>query len=403
MSCKRNPLRIALLGFSVLALAACSPASRSPEVAYKRAESERSLETPPDLRRDRAADGSSIPEAEEDQRVLPDFENVRLERAGPSVWLELPKAQAEELWPELQAFVRSQGLRIENEQRATGIIQTAWNRRLQGPQRTGISGWISGFFSNNETEFSDRYQFRLERGDAGEGVRIFVVHRTAQQLQRGQGGTNQEQGLQWQLGGTDPAISAEMQRRLLVYLGMREQRANEIAQAGDNGEADFGAAYRTDGDVGAVDLDEGSREEARGRVSDALDQVGARIDEVDAGSGTYLLSWFPPDAGGDDGFFGLLGEDEPQPEGFVLQLRRRSDGDGFLIVASSNMSAFDAEQSGFAGVPASGNAERALLQRLADALNGIDVRSAVGDSPSMPDEAPTSDEGSRAPPGNLPF
>jgi len=403
MSCKRNPLFIAVVGLTILTLTACSPSSRSPQVAYKQAESERSLETPPDLRRDRASGGSSIPESQEQERVLPNFQNVSLKRAGPSVWLEMPNVRPEEIWPDLKAFVRSQGLRVDNEQPETGIIQTQWSRRLQGPQRTGISGWLSGFFSSNETEFSDRYQFRVERGDNGEGVRLFVVHRAAQQVQRGQGGTNQEQGLQWQMGGTDPALSAEMQRRLLVYLGMRERRANEIAQAADNGAVAFDAVYRAEGDVGAVDLAEGRRAEARGRVSDALDQLGARIDEVDASSGSYLLSWFPPEAGGKGGFFGLFGDDGPEPEEFVLQLRRRPDGDGFLIVTSSNMAAFDAQATGLAGVPASGNAERALLQRLADALNGVDVRAALGGTPSVPGEAPGSDEGTRSPPGNLPF
>lgn len=413
MCFERCAVRAALVAAASVMLAACAASDDSPQVAYKQADSGRSLEVPPELTRDRSGEGDTggdgeIAELEqEDEEVLPDFDNVRLRQAGPSAWLELPEADADDIWPQLAAFLRSQGLGIRSLRPSAGVIETDWATRYDSPPPSGLMGTISGFFGAGESGFSDRYQVRLERmSEDGDGVRVFVTHRTAQEVQRGEGGPNQSQGVRWEQSGTgDPAVAAEMQRRLMVYLGIRERRANEIARNGSSADEALDAEYVSEGDVGAVRFAEEELEEARGRLSESLDRLGVSFESVDAEAGLYDFSWASPGGSSEGG--GLIGvfggsDNGDERQDFVVQLRPEPDGDGFLIVTASDADDLDADASGFDGVAASGVAEKALLQRLADAINGIELPSGVQGDGSRQDAPPAGSEEPNRNPDNPP-
>lgn len=360
--------------------AACSTPSDSPQVAYKGAQSERSLETPPELTRNRSQASGSIPGLDSDrERLAPEFQNIELVRAGSSTWLEMRGASVDEVWLELEAFLRSQGLRAQVQRPNAGIIETEWMRRYDSPPRSGIAGILDGVFGRGDTGIHDRYQFRVERMRNDAGTRVFISHWTAEDTRREAGGRDRSGRFEWQRGAGNPAVVAEMQRRLLTYIGMRQERAQQIVAGGDATRYEYGdAEYEEVGNVASVALFIGDAGEAAGRVSESLGRLGANIESVDADRGLYRLLWVGPGAtsGGGSGLLNMFRSDGgPEAQELVLQLR---PGEGETrIVAALADDGLDAEADGVRGVPASGTTEKALLQRLADALNGAVVEGPV--------------------------
>lgn len=373
------PVRVVVLTVTLAVGAmACSTPSDSPQVAYKNAQSERSLETPPELARDRSAAGPSIPGLDADrERLAPEFQDIELVRSGSSTWLEMRGAGADDVWPELEAFLRAQGLGEHARRPSAGIIETDWNRRYDSPPRSGVAGILDGIFGRGDTGIHDRYQFRVERMRDDAGTRVFISHWTAEDVRR-EGTGRDQRGFAWQQATGDPAIVAEMQRRLLTYIGMRQERAQQLVAVGDVAGFELGdAAYEESGSVGSVALLVDDVEEATGRVSESLGRLGADIEEVNPDQRLYRFAWVTPGAERRGG--GLLNmfrdDDAPVAREFELQLRPR-DGEVRIVVAAAE-DGLDVTASGFAGVPNSGTAEKALLQRLTDALNGAFIEGPV--------------------------
>lgn len=370
---------------ALLLLTACASSPGGSSIAYRDAETERDLSVPPDLTKPRSQTAASVPESEQVGGLLPEFDEVELVRAGANSWLELRGAPPERIWPRLKAFIRSEGLQIRAERPTAGIIETTWSERFDSLPEEGIGGFFNGFVEFFESSVGgnnvfDRFQFRLERMAGGQGSRVFVNHWSAQETRER---TRSEEGpdvtgfdVQRQAG--DPAIIGEMQRRLLVYVGVQERRASRIVERRSNGMPAV-AEYEEIGEIGAVRLSGDDDFDALwSQVGDSLGQMGAIIDDADQERGVYRVRWLPPgepvESGDSGGFFsGLFGGDDDgagpvEMRRYVVQLR--TDNGVARVFSAPAGAGIDPDATGVAGVPASGRDERALLQRVADAVNG---------------------------------
>lgn len=376
---------------AVFLLASCSSPSHSPQIAYRDAESERPLEVPPDLKRPESAGAVNIPVLDEDEQLMPRFRDIELVRAGPNSWLEIRDGDPAEIWPQVKAYLRSEGLEVRSENPLTGSIETGWARRYESPERTGLSGFIDRFFGGGDLEILDRYQFRLERMEDGTGTRVFVTHWMVEDQPRQEGGGYQQHsGFEWQRMPGDPAVVTEMQRRLLVYIGVREERARRVLdgeRAGEN--AQLPAIYEETDGVGSVTLVEADDERIWPRVGDSLNRLGAAVDEADADRGIYRIAWVPPGDSDDAGLFSRVfgGGEEATPRDYVIRVQRDNGVGRVWAADASEAERLDPEGD---DLPASGVAEKALLQRLADALNGtLTTQSTPVGRRDEPAEAPT--------------
>lgn len=355
---------VALIVF--VAGCALPPPEGSPRIAYREAESTRSLVVPPDLTRQASTSALEIeqPGTDDGSEVLPAFEDIRMVRAGPIQWLEIEGAVPQELWPRMRGFLASEGLAIGNQQPATGMIETVWAERFDSVPQGGLSGVFSDFFGSIASDpIRDKYQIRLERLQDNNGTRVFLTHWAAQRVNENPNSRDTPLLAMARIV-PDPAIAAEMRSRLLVYLGVSRTRATRVASLGD-GASVYTAPMRLveteDGEAQAL-LVEPNFRRAMGLVGEGLGLAGARVVDSNNDRGRIWVRWLPPEAVRGTGLFS-----DDRPQSLVVRLEP-IDG-GVRIVAgdySGEIGSEDRYNEDFG----SDEIEVALLEELVNAMGG---------------------------------
>jgi len=150
--------------------------------------------------------------------LLPEFSSVKFLRNGQLSWLESATAP-EVIWPRLLAFIRSEGMAVARTEPAAGLITTQWQP---------VSGDRSLFKNLISGDAHQRLAFRLERLNSGS--RLFV---RSQQAGKDVATTEGADTLIWPAESHDAEQTSLVLQRLLVFLGLDEQRASGLlSQAG---------------------------------------------------------------------------------------------------------------------------------------------------------------------------
>lgn len=276
----------ALACLGLVVLPACGLFSQNetdPNVEYKQAVNNQRLEVPPQIGLDERDQVMRVPLDGKNKLshnvLLPELSSVRWKRTEKDRWLEI-ETNAEQLWPVLRDFWGVQGLLVERDEPLLGIIETAWAERHEVLPQSGIRsvlrGAFSAFYSAKEL---DKYRIRVERLSKGKGVRLFLQHRGFVETSDSSGSRDNKGTNKWLPGESNRILEDEMMARLLVYLGVAEQRARGLLS---NSEAQklTTAAYidqSKDGDTSiVVSL---SFYKAWIRTEDALDELGWDIEE----------------------------------------------------------------------------------------------------------------------------
>lgn len=359
--------RLAAVSLAVL-VAGCSlaPPEGSPRVAYREAESTQSLVVPPDLTRQASSSALEIEQlgTGDGSTVLPEFEDIRMVRAGPIQWLEVDGVSPEELWPRMRGFLRSEGLQIAVQEPATGVIESNWAERFDAVPEGGLGGLLAGIFDAIASDpIRDKYQIRVERLEGNAGSRIFLTHWAAQQINENPN-TRDTPLLAVAQIVPDPAVAAEMRRRLLVYLGVSRARATRVASL-DDGTSVYTAPMRLvetdDGEAEALLAASGFRR-AMGLVSEGLGLAGARVVDSNAAKGRIWMQWLPPEEVRGSGLFS-----DDSPRDMVVRLE---PVDGGVRIRAGKYSGEIGNDDRYREELGSGRIEVALLEALVNAMGG---------------------------------
>ncbi|MEE8265374.1 MAG: outer membrane protein assembly factor BamC, partial [Acidiferrobacterales bacterium] len=157
---KTTSFTLALVMFFVLAVVSGCGGKKGTKIDYEAARTLPPLEIPPDLSslppdtHTSTSGGSSgaatYSQFEKEQQrkqgpkyagLLPEFQNVRLVRAGSERWLVINETP-DKLWPQLLDFIDKMGLSVSKQEPAAGIMQTNW-----AENRAGAGGGVERFFS----------------------------------------------------------------------------------------------------------------------------------------------------------------------------------------------------------------------------------------------------------------
>lgn len=283
---------------------------------YKGAGRSRPLEVPPDLTANATSDAYSIPgstsyssysQAQEGQdagveKVLTSPEGVRLERAGAQRWLVV-NAPAEKVWPVIREFWIDQGFAVRSENAQLGVMETEWiDSDAIKKDDSGNFGKKFDKWLDKLSGFADKKKFktRLDRGNEPNTTEIYMTHRSVSgapddgknrvQTQLGEIDTGYRAGPKTAVAedARDDELDAELLRRLMVKLGIEEQRSKSImAEAVVLKRAEV--VKEADGSATLMLNDPFDR--AWRRVGLALDRVGFVIDDKDRTNGVFFVRY----------------------------------------------------------------------------------------------------------------
>jgi len=321
---KRHALVALLLP---LAVAGCSWDSlfEGKGVEYKSAGKLPPLEVPPDLTRPGSDNRYAVPDLptsstatysqynlertgqvrSSSAEVLPTSDMVRMERAGSERWLVV-KGDPDKLWPVVREFWQENGFLIRIDNPEAGVMETDWaENRAKIPDdviRRTLGKVIDGMYSTGER---DKFRTRMERGKNSGTVEIFITHRGMVEELTGSSVTKESDSSKWVPRPPDPALEAEFMSRLMVRLGVEEERAKNLVASGrtdDRAKLVNGGT----GTAGALELAE-PFDRAWRRVGVALDRSGFTVEDRDRSKGLYYVRYIDPDVdGGTKGSGGLL-------------------------------------------------------------------------------------------------
>lgn len=295
-----------------LVLAACSSVEiPTKKIDYKSTTKLPNLEIPPDLARpgsderftvpdsgagkgtatysDYNKDRAGRPQAASAQVVLPNVENVRIDRAGTQRWLVVP-GTPEQLWPAVKEFWQQTGFVVNVETPEAGIMETDWSENRAKIPETGLRGFVGrALDSLYSTSERDKYRTRLERGTQPGTTEIYVSHRGMEEVYI----TPDQDQLRWQPRKPDPDLEAEMLRRMMVRFGVDGERAKtQVATA----KLEPQAKLNKGGAAGSMLALNDQFDRAWRRVGLALDRVGFTVEDRDRSKGLYFVRYIDPDA-----------------------------------------------------------------------------------------------------------
>lgn len=283
---------------------------------YKGASRSRPLEVPPDLTASPVSDAYAIPgsanyssysQAQEGQetaveKVLATPDGVRLEKAGAQRWLVV-NAPAEKVWPVIREFWNDQGFAVRSENAQLGVMETEWidSEKIQ-KDTSGNVGERFDKWLDSLSGFTDKKKFRtrLERGSEAGTTEIYMTHRSVSGAP--DDGKNR---IQTQLGeidtgykadaktaptadARDAELDAELLRRLMVKLGVEEQKSKAIITQGVTLKR-AEVVKEADGSARLILNDTFDR--AWRRVGLALDRIGFVIEDKDRSNGLFFVRY----------------------------------------------------------------------------------------------------------------
>lgn len=343
-----------------LVLTACGTSTKIDEylpdqrLEYKKQrEAADNLELPPDLTAGTFDDALDVPDlsgsatyseyvGERSKRravagtgaVLPEVGNVELRREGDNRWLEI-QGTPQEVWPRVVSFWREQGILLTEQDPTAGVMRTDWLENRAEIRRDIVTNTLRKVMDGlYETGTRDQYRVRIEPGLARNSTDLYLTHRGMnERMVRDSAG----EGVStvWEPAPSDPGKEAEMLRRLMVYLGVTEQRAGQ-AVAGASGAAAPKSRLTQAGGGTALVIDEDFRNAWR-LVGVALDRVGFAVEDRDRTQGVYYVRYDDPNKGQEkEGFMSRLafwrGDEVDTVSQFRVQLTQEGSSQTRVVV-----------------------------------------------------------------------
>ena len=333
----------AALAAAMLVAGCVTEEELSGKVDYKSTASRTaSLEVPPDLTSPQRDNRYIIPETgkssatfsgyqaeRREQRnvnmpVLPEFDKIRLERAGTQRWLVVDEPP-EKLWAVVKDFWQENGFLVKLELPEAGVMETDWAENRANIPQGGVRYLLGSFLDQvYSTSERDKFRTRLDRIADGKSTEVYISHRGMQEVytQLRDPETNAPGGTSWQPRPPDPDLEAEFLRRLMVRLGAQDEKARALVGA---------AAPAAQAQLKKIPEGEMLQvtepfDRAWRRVGLALDRVGFTVEDRDRQKGLYFVRYADPEsemALKDRGFVDRLFNSAPKakPEQYRVQLQ----------------------------------------------------------------------------------
>lgn len=276
---------------------------------YREASEAPTLEVPPDLTSSSIDDGLVVPDIApasgsaslSDYRrervntqtirtsaVLPKQDNIRVMRDKSTHWLVI-QGTAQEVWPRMREFWLQSGMLIKREDPRIGILETDWAENRADIPQDFITRNISKLFDSIYSAATrDKYRVRLEQGSEPGTTELYLTHRGAEEV------INESTGSStiWKPRPSDPELEVEMLRRIMVFFGVEENKAQNQFASSQNRVDRAVLTQGVNGDATLTVKDDFAR--AWRRTGLALDRVGFTVEDRDRSRGLYYVRYIDP-------------------------------------------------------------------------------------------------------------
>lgn len=306
----------AVVALAVIALGACNSLPsiniESKKVDYKNAGKLPPLEVPPDLSKPAGDERFAVPDvnpkptatysdysrertgrraAPGEAAVLPQQDNVHLERDGSQRWLVV-KGTPQQVWPVVKDFWQESGFIVNVEVPEAGVMETDWaedrSKINDGPIRGFLGKVFDTLYSTGER---DKYRTRLENGAQPGTTEIYISHRGMEEVYTNSSGDIKD--TRWQPRKPDPNLEAMMLGRLMTRFGVDESQAKVAVASSAATPVQPRATLSRGNDGGTLALDD-QFDRAWRRVGLALDRVGFTVEDRDRSKGLYFVRYIDP-------------------------------------------------------------------------------------------------------------
>jgi outer membrane protein assembly factor BamC len=264
--------------------------------------------------------------------VLPQVDNMRVERTGSERWLVVTNEPPEKLWPLVKDFWQENGFLIRTEVPEAGVLETDWaENRAKVPAgflRDTFGRFLDQVYSTSER---DKFRTRLERTADGKGSEVYISHRGMSEVFTSPrdvaGSTGQTI---WTPREPDPGLEAEFLRRLMVRLGAQAEVAKTLSAVPAPLEQRAEIRKGIDG-ADLLQVNE-PFDRAWRRVGLALDRVGFTVEDRDRAKGLYFVRYADPESemaikNAERGFLSKLfsSSEKVKPEQYRVQVRQSQE------------------------------------------------------------------------------
>ena len=305
----RYVLHALALAIPAALLAGCglltSNESKSMEYKTAKSSSAPSLEVPPELTNPTIDERFVVPNAKAQtfstysrdrnaapntgSTVLPKVSVAKIERSGDQRWL-VASIDPDKLWPLVREFWVENGFVLKRDSPEVGIMETDWaeNRPRIPMDQPSVRGLIARVLPDiYSTSQRDKFRTRMEKGATAGVTEIYITHRGVEEVFN----SPDKSTIIWQPRQIDIELEAEFLNRLLVKLGVDEQRlaAEPAAIAAKN------AVLENNG-AGPLVVNDGF-DRAWRRVGLAIDRVGFTVEDRDRTKGVFFVRYADPSAG----------------------------------------------------------------------------------------------------------
>ncbi len=315
--------RLFIFGVTVIGVVGCSTVSSAVEkvlpdrkVEYKKAkQAENSLEIPPDLSSSTIRDSYSMPGASGSGyatysgflnrntagsgasqagsgNVLVQIDNIEARHSGDKRWLVI-HAAPDDIWFKTIGFWQEHGILLTEQDPAVGVMVTDWIENRADIKSDFITDAVRKLFDSAYSAATrDQYRVRLERGDEEGTIELFLTHRGMQEeVVTGATGTKSDRTV-WIPRPPDHELEAEMLRRLMVYMGVADQRASRALAKRDTATRTRSQLIKGRDQV-SLELRD-SLDRAWRLTGVALDRVGFAVEDRDKDKGIYVVRYNDP-------------------------------------------------------------------------------------------------------------
>ena len=330
----QKSLSVLLTLFLCLLVAACSSsASKGSRIDYKSTKTLPTLEVPPDLTAP-VTDEATLPTESATQAgdvspdsatVLAEQVNARIKRDGAQRWLEVDMS-AEALWPKLRKFwTSSMGLELKVDEPKLGIMETQWAESRVDVPEGYFRGWLAKLKPGRySVPTRDKYRLRLEPVNENT-TELYLSQYGVEQFSIGDADLGQAM---WRTRPSDPELASEMLNRLLVFLGVPKEQAEQLAAAAEE-KPQARARIELDQEGRPYLVLNENYARAWRHTGIVLDRLGLVVEDRNRSEGIYFIddTNLLEDAGdgGKSWFKGLFSGDDEDKQGNKLTIILKRD------------------------------------------------------------------------------